>query len=93
MEQRFIEIDATDEDFMLYLFDSGMFGDIQTDNDKIILNIHLMQNFFPNVPEDVIKMCTKWYLENIKKNKSLCDAEIMYQLGKQVSSEIKDRWL
>lgn len=93
MEQRFIEIDATDEDFMLYLFDSGMFGDIQTDNDKIILNIHLMQNFFPNVPEDVIKMCTKWYLENIKKNKSLCDAEIMYQLGKQVSNEIKDRWL
>lgn len=93
MEGRFIEIDATDEDFMLYLFDSGMFGDIQTDNDKIQLNIHLMQNFFPNVPEDVIKMCTKWYLENIKKNKSLCDAEIMYQLGKQVSSEIKDRWL
>lgn len=93
MEERIIEIDATDEDFMIYLFDSGMFGDIQTDNDKIQLNIHLMRNFFPNVSEDVIKMCTKWYLEDIKKDKKLFDAEIMYQLGKEVSRELKERWL
>ena len=93
MEGRFIEIDANDEDFMLYLFDSGILGDIETDKDKIQLNTEIIKIFFPNVSEDIITMCTKWYLEIIKKNTELCDAEIMAKLGKEVSKEIKERWI
>lgn len=92
MEERIIEIDTNDEEFMLYLFDSGMLGDIHTDKHKIELTTQMLLNFYPNL-EDVIRMCAKYFLHSIKKNKELCDAEIMVKLGKEVSNEIKNRWL
>lgn len=93
MEGRFIEIDANDEDFMLYLFDAGMFGEIKTDKQKIEVITHILTGLGWPDYEDEIRMCAKYFLNSIKKNKSLCDAEIMYQLGKEVSKEIKERWL
>lgn len=93
IENTIIEIDAEDENLMLYLFDSGLFGDIETDEQKIEVITHILTGLgWPNY-EAEIRMCAKWFLNKIKEDTELCDAEIMMKLGKAVSKEIKERWL
>lgn len=93
MEESIIEIDATDKDVMLYFFASGLFGEIQTDEQKIEVITHIFSNLGWPELEAEIRMCAKWFLSKIKEETELCDAEIMVKLGKKVSKEIKSRWL
>ncbi len=93
LDNHIIELDADDDSFMLYLFDSGIFGDIETDEQKTKIALRIIKNFYPSVDDNVIEMCIKYYLRIIKKDNRLYDSVILHKLIKNVNNEIQKRWL
>lgn len=92
MEENIIETDV-DGGLMIFMLEWGVFGEIQTDENKIDTITSMLSKIFYDV-EDVIRMCAKWYLNKIKEEgEDLSDGEVMFKLGKLISKELKERWL
>jgi len=92
MEESIIEIDATDENYIEFLFESGIFGEIYTDAQKIEVLVDIFTRYGWSDLHAEILMCANHFLPQIKKESEF-DGEIMAKLVKMVSREIKSRWL